>query len=122
MPQLPASPWSNENVCDASLLSSNCSYSLTSSTRSDAILPLSTPIHDVHGRKVHDVFVPANTDVFVQVHHLNRDPSIWGSDAAEWKPERWLEPLPEGVVNANIQGIYANTWVKWLFATIALFR
>jgi cytochrome P450 len=78
-------------------------------TRSDAILPLSTPIHDVNGRKVHEVFVPANTDVFVQIHHLNRDPSIWGSDAAEWKPERWLAPLPESVANANIQGIYANT-------------
>ncbi|KAF8265237.1 cytochrome P450 [Lactarius quietus] len=77
--------------------------------RSDAILPLSTLIHDVDGRKVHEVFVPANTDVFVQIHHLNRDPSIWGSDAAEWKPERWLAPLPESVVRANIQGIYANT-------------
>ncbi|KAH9034869.1 cytochrome P450 [Lactarius pseudohatsudake] len=77
--------------------------------RSDAILPLSAPIHDVDGRKIHEVFVPANTDVFVQIHHLNRDPSIWGPDGAEWKPERWLAPLPESVTNANIQGVYANT-------------
>jgi len=82
---------------------------LTGSARSDAILPLSTPIRDVDGRNIHEVFVPANTDVFVQIHHLNRDPSIWGSDAAEWKPERWLAPLPESVVRANIQGVYANT-------------
>ncbi|KAF8267906.1 cytochrome P450 [Lactarius quietus] len=78
-------------------------------TQSDTILPLSTPIHDVDGREIHEVFVPANTDLVVQIHHLNRDPSIWGSDAAEWKPERWLAPLPESVVRANIQGLYSNT-------------
>jgi len=47
--------------------------------------------------------------VYVQINNLNRDPSIWGADAAEWKPERWLEPLPESVANANIQSLYANT-------------
>jgi len=50
-----------------------------------------------------------NTNVYVQIYNLNRDPSIWGTDAAEWKPERWLAPLPESVANANIQGVYANT-------------
>ncbi|KAH9056545.1 cytochrome P450 [Lactarius vividus] len=100
--QLPTSPRSNED-------SWYFLYSLIDSARSDAILPLSTPIHDVDGRKIHEVFVPANTDVFVQIHHLNRDPSIWGPDGAEWKPERWLSPLPESVTNANIQGVYANT-------------
>ncbi|KAI9458422.1 cytochrome P450 [Lactarius psammicola] len=77
--------------------------------RSDVMLPLSSPIHDVDGHEVHEIFVPKNTNVFVQMYNLNRDPSIWGSDAAEWKPERWLAPLPESVAKANIQGVYANT-------------
>jgi cytochrome P450 len=56
-----------------------------------------------------EVFVPKNTKVFVHIHNLNRDPSIWGPDAAEWKPERWLEPLPESVREAHIQGVYSPT-------------
>jgi cytochrome P450 len=82
---------------------------IDSSARSDAILPLSTPIRDIDN--IHEVFIPANTDVFVHIHHLNRDASIWGSDVAEWKPERWLAPLPESVVRENIQGVYGNTSV-----------
>ncbi|KAH9023440.1 cytochrome P450 [Lactarius pseudohatsudake] len=78
-------------------------------TRSDVVLPLSAPIRDVDGREVHEIFVPKNTNVFAQIYNLNRDPSIWGADAAEWKPERWLAPLPQSVADANIQGVYANT-------------
>jgi hypothetical protein len=82
---------------------------MPSSTRSDVLLPLSAPIHDVNGRKIHEVFIPENTNVFLHIWNLNRDPSIWGDDAAEWKPERWLAPLPESVEVAKIQGVYANT-------------
>ncbi|KAH9046659.1 cytochrome P450 [Lactarius hengduanensis] len=72
-------------------------------TRSDVVLPLSSPIRDVDGCEVHEIFVPKNTNVFVQISNLNRDPSIWGADAAEWKPERWLAPLPQSVTDANIK-------------------
>jgi len=75
---------------------------------SDVILPLSAPIHDVDGRKIQEVFVPKDTNVYIHIYNLNRDPSIWGLDAADWKPERWLEPLPESVREAHIQGVYAN--------------
>jgi hypothetical protein len=107
--QLRACSWGNENVRDASCMSCGLSYLLVSSTRADVVLPLSAPIHDVDGRKLHEIFVPKNTNVFAQIYNLNRDPSIWGSDAAEWKPERWLAPLPQSVADANIQGVYANT-------------
>ena len=80
-----------------------------SSTRSDVILPLSTPIHDANGCPIHEIFIPDDTNVFLHIYNLNRDPSIWGDDATEWKPERWLAPLPESVAGANIQGVYANT-------------
>lgn len=35
----------------------------------------------------------------------------WGEDALEWKPERWLKPLPRAVEDAWIPGIYSNTSV-----------
>ena len=107
--QLRAQSWGNENVSDTSFTSNGPSYLLVRSAQRDVVLPLSAPIRDVDGRKVHEIFVPKNTNVYVQIHNLNRDPSIWGTDAAEWKPQRWLAPLPESVANANIQGVYANT-------------
>ena len=91
-----------------------------SSARSDAVLPLSTPIHDANGRLIHEIFVPDNTNVFLHIYNLNRDPLIWGDDAAEWKPERWLAPLPKSVGEANIQGVYANTWAISIFTLLAL--
>ncbi|KAI0270685.1 cytochrome P450 [Gloeopeniophorella convolvens] len=78
-------------------------------TRGNALLPLSTPIHDRDGREIRELFIPDNTDIYVHIYNLNRDPLIWGPDATEWKPERWLSPLPESVAEAKIQGIYSNT-------------
>ncbi|KAH9170706.1 cytochrome P450-like protein, partial [Lactarius sanguifluus] len=71
----------------------------------DIVLPLSAPIRDVDGRKIHE---PKGTNVYIHIYNLNHDPSIWGPDVTEWKPERWLAPLPESVQEAHIQGIYAN--------------
>ncbi|KAI9458417.1 cytochrome P450 [Lactarius psammicola] len=97
-----------EAVCRETLRLYPPTAGVMRTTQSDVILPLSSPIHDVNGRETHEIFVPKNTNVFIQMYNLNRDPSIWGSDAAEWKPERWLAPLPESVADANIQGVYAS--------------
>lgn len=81
----------------------------SSSAQSDVVLPFSSPIHDVNGREIYELAVPENTNVFLHIWNLNRDPSIWGDDAAEWNPERWLETLPGSVEEAKIQGVSANT-------------
>ncbi|SJL01582.1 uncharacterized protein ARMOST_04904 [Armillaria ostoyae] len=44
--------------------------------------------------------------IMIPVVGLNTDKSIWGEDAADFKPERW-ENLPETV--RNIPGVWANT-------------
>lgn len=48
----------------------------------------------------------------------NRDPTIWGVDAAEWKPERWLFPLPDTVADARVPSVFANLYVTYM----AVFR
>jgi cytochrome P450 len=86
--------------------------------RRDIILPLSTPICGVDGREMQEIMVPKNTNVIVSILGANRDTALWGLDALEWKPERWLDPLPEAVTNARIPGVYSH-----LYALLrALFR
>lgn len=74
----------------------------------DAVLPLDKPITSVNGQEISEIVAPENTHVLVSILSCNRDPKIWGPDAAEWKPERWLSPLPESVSEAHVPGVYSN--------------
>ncbi|KAF8807043.1 cytochrome P450 [Phlegmacium glaucopus] len=77
-------------------------------TNRDVVLPLSTPIKGLDGRKITEVLIPNNTSVVVGILAANRNPEIWGSDSYEWKPERWLTPLPESVISAHLPGVYSH--------------
>ncbi|KAI0054807.1 cytochrome P450 [Artomyces pyxidatus] len=76
--------------------------------RADISIPLSQPI-ETKGGSQSSLFVPRGTSVIVNILGINRDQNIWGPDVLEWKPERWLAPLPESVTDARIPGVYANT-------------
>lgn len=78
------------------------------SARKDTVLPLSTPIRGNDGSTISEIIVPKDTNIMIGIHAVNTSPEIWGPDAAEWKPERWLSPLPESVTNARIPGVYSN--------------
>ncbi|KAF8809815.1 cytochrome P450 [Phlegmacium glaucopus] len=77
-------------------------------TRQDVVLPLSTPIKGLDGREITEVPIPNNTNIIVGILAANQNPEIWGPDSYEWKPERWLTPLPESVMTANVPGIYSK--------------
>ncbi|KAL0957953.1 hypothetical protein HGRIS_000134 [Hohenbuehelia grisea] len=73
-------------------------------TNTDMMLPLSKPIIDKNGNELREVFVPKDTDLIISIISSNRNKDIWGEDAEEWKPERWLKPLPDSLINAKIPG------------------
>jgi cytochrome P450 len=79
----------------------------------DAILPLSAPITGVDGCKMHEIAIPKGTMVIVSVVSSNCDPALWGPDSFEWKPERWLSPLPESLTDAHMPGIYSHQSVPF---------
>ncbi|KAJ7637635.1 cytochrome P450 [Mycena polygramma] len=81
---------------------------ITRTCRQDVALRTSTPITTVDGSTITEIPVPAETDIFVSILLSNRSSAIWGPDALEWKPERWLSPLPQTVVDAKVPGVYAN--------------
>ncbi|KAF8817255.1 cytochrome P450 [Phlegmacium glaucopus] len=59
-------------------------------TQEDVILPLSEPVTLNDGTKTSSLHLRKNTQLVIGIIAANRDPDIWGPDAHEWKPERWL--------------------------------
>ncbi|KAJ7731394.1 cytochrome P450 [Mycena metata] len=71
----------------------------------DDILPLGTPYTDTRGVQQDSIFMAKGQMIWVPIASLNRDPRIWGPDAAEFKPDRW-DAVPEAA-NA-IPGVWAH--------------
>ncbi|ESK90096.1 hypothetical protein Moror_7835 [Moniliophthora roreri MCA 2997] len=74
----------------------------------DTVIPLSTPITGNDGSLITEIPMPARTNIHISILGSNRNTLLWGPDALEWKPERWLEPLPAVVSEARIPGVYSH--------------
>ena len=72
------------------------------------MLPLLRPVRGRDGRALSEIAIAAGTTVFPHLQAGNVGREIWGEDAAEWRPERWLAPLPRAVEDARIPGVYAH--------------
>ncbi|MBW0461204.1 hypothetical protein O181_000919 [Austropuccinia psidii MF-1] len=62
-------------------------------TRDDKI-PLSKPIRLRTGKLVDHLIISAGQRVIIPIHSFNRSKEIFGKDAHEFKPERWLTSDP----------------------------
>ncbi|KAF9072161.1 cytochrome P450 [Rhodocollybia butyracea] len=74
----------------------------------DIVIPLSRPVRGKNGNNVTQIFLPKGTRTVISVLNTNRSAELWGPDVLEWKPERWLSPLPGSITEAPVPGIYAN--------------
>ncbi|KAF6756784.1 cytochrome P450 [Ephemerocybe angulata] len=74
----------------------------------DTVLPFSEPVKSFNGEKKREIMIPKGTRIFISILNSNRDPKVWGPDAAEWRPERWMNPLPDTVLDAKIPGVYSH--------------
>jgi len=57
----------------------------------DDIVPLSSPIKTSSGKMVDSIFVQKGTTVITPFVHMNRSEALWGPNAKQFVPERWLE-------------------------------
>ena len=78
------------------------------SAAKDTVLPLHEPIRGKDGAHLREIPVPKGTTVVINLGACNTNPAFWGPDALEWRPERWLVPLPRALEDARIPGVYSN--------------
>ncbi|KAF7289283.1 hypothetical protein MIND_01389900 [Mycena indigotica] len=75
----------------------------------DATIPLWRPIVGVDGSEINTINVSKGTDFILAVCNAHRDPEIWGNDVLEFRPERFIEALPESFTDAGLPGVYFQT-------------
>ncbi|KAF8845919.1 cytochrome P450 [Paxillus ammoniavirescens] len=94
----------------------------------DDMLPLSQPITTESGEVINKVPVPEGTPIVVSIAAYNRNTEVWGEDAHEFNPDRWLEGVANEKRAVSI-GVYANlltflcgprACIGWRFAVIEM--
>ncbi|KIM86964.1 hypothetical protein PILCRDRAFT_815408 [Piloderma croceum F 1598] len=69
----------------------------------DDVIPLSVPIQTADNKTVDCISVTAGQVVSIPIRSANRSERFWGTDAKEFKPERWIEGDMQGDMT-KIQG------------------
>eukprot|EP00253_Pinus_taeda_P035753 PITA_35753 len=54
-------------------------------------VPLAVPHESVEAVTIGGYYIPKKTTVMVNLWAIGRDPHVWGADATEFKPERFME-------------------------------
>ncbi len=57
----------------------------------DEVIPLSAPIISESGETLESIPVAKGTTVVIPIRAINRSTAIWGENAKEFVPERWME-------------------------------
>lgn len=73
---------------------------IRSSSAADSI-PLSKPIVGKSGKSLSSITVDADQVIFLPISVINKSREIFGDDADEFRPERWLE----GHVGEKVAGV-----------------
>lgn len=57
----------------------------------DDIIPLSVPLQTADNKTTDHISIGIGQLVTIPIRTMNRSTKIWGEDAKEFKPQRWLE-------------------------------
>ncbi|KEP45976.1 cytochrome P450 family protein [Rhizoctonia solani 123E] len=74
----------------------------------DCVLPLQCPVKAKDGKTtISQAPIKKGTHIYLSILAANRDKQIWGEDADEFKPSRWLDELPLAVRESKNPGVYS---------------
>ncbi|KAJ7729151.1 cytochrome P450, partial [Mycena metata] len=71
----------------------------------DEVLPLSKPIVTLSGKTITELPIPKNQILVTSIAGYNRNTDVFGEDAQQFNPERWLDGTVKPAANV---GMYAN--------------
>ncbi|KIY61202.1 cytochrome P450 [Cylindrobasidium torrendii FP15055 ss-10] len=100
-------------------------HTLTRHVNRDDVIPLAYPVTLEDGSKTTTIPVRKGERLLLSFSTYNRLPAIWGDDAAEWNPDRFLDGRP---INSNI-GLFGNlmnfgvgirSCLGWRFAIVEM--
>jgi cytochrome P450 len=72
----------------------------------DDEIPLSRPYVDRSGVMRDTISIKKGDNVMLPLSLVNCTESIWGPDAGQWRPERWMRSLPEEAT--KVPGVWGN--------------
>lgn len=58
--------------------------------------------------EIREIPIKKNTNVIISILNANRSKAVWGEDAEEWKPERWLGNSLDEVAKERLPGVYSS--------------
>ncbi|WVR08887.1 hypothetical protein IAU60_005946 [Kwoniella sp. DSM 27419] len=75
----------------------------------DSVIPLGTPVKGRDGQMIDSVRLRKGTAMMIPIMNVNTSPHIWGDDAAEYNPDRFLKADNEASTTANaVPGVWGN--------------
>jgi cytochrome P450 len=80
-------------------------WTLARSAAQDDVIPLATPIMTKSGKQISSIPVQKGQTIQVSIAAYNRNTSVWGDDADNWNPDRFMNIDKD---NMTPVGIYAN--------------
>ncbi|KAG1723804.1 cytochrome P450 [Suillus lakei] len=88
---------------------------LSRRTTEAALIPLQFPVRSASGKEINAVPIAKNQKLIMSIIAANHNQAVWGKDASEWKPDRWLESS-QGVTPwdkdaVRYSGIYSSMCV-----------
>ncbi|KAH9066249.1 cytochrome P450 [Lactarius vividus] len=95
----------------------------------DDMLPLAFPITTKSGKQITSIPIKKGTPIDISPAVYNRLSDVWGEDANEWNPERFLDPLRGFKEASSNIGVFGNSMsfstgtrgcIGWQFAILEM--
>ncbi|KAJ3918959.1 cytochrome P450 [Lentinula edodes] len=74
----------------------------------DDVVPLAQPVISTSGEVLKKIPVMKGQRVHIAIAAYNRSSSVWGPDADQWNPSRYLDPSSESKKQQSMIGVFGN--------------